>query len=397
MNDQKEAGEAAKPLENTVVVELGNSVAAPFAGQILGDLGATVIKIEKPGGDDARQWGPPFWHGASVIFQSVNRNKYSAVVDLKNPEQVEVLRDFIATRADVVVQNMRAGLVRKLGVDESLRARNPRLVYCNLHAFGATGPYVNRPGYDPLMQAFGGIMSITGNEGEPPVRVGSSIIDQGAGMWCVIGILSALYRRQLTGEGMVIDTSLYETALSWVNTQCAGYQATGKAPGRLGSENSGLVPYRVFEASDGYLMIAAGNDNLFNRLAKALGRSEWLDDPRFSSNPARVENRSMVNGAVQDVIGTRTVEEWLAVIEPAGVPVAPLQTIDQVMAHPQTQELGMMQDAPGVPDGGMKIASVPLSFDGERPGFRTGPPGLGADTDLIFRPDKASAGAKRTE
>jgi crotonobetainyl-CoA:carnitine CoA-transferase CaiB-like acyl-CoA transferase len=373
---------AASPLQGVTVVELGHSVAAPFAGQILADLGARVIKIENPDrGDDARNWGPPFWNGAAVIFQSVNRNKESAAVNLKDPDQLEKLRDFIATKADVVIQNMRAGLVSQYGIGAELRERSPRLIYCNLGAFGAVGPYVKRPGYDPLMQAFGGIMSVTGNEGEPPVRVGVSLIDQGAGMWSVIGILAALNRRAATGEGCTVDTSLFETALAWINSSTAGLQATGKPPGRRGSENPGLVPYRVFEASDDYLMIAAGNDNLFKRLAGALGKPEWLNDVRFATNPMRVENRAMVNAAVQDVIGTKSVDEWLAIIEPAGVPVAPLQTIDQVFEHPQTQALGMLQDAPDAPD--MKLMGLPLSFNAERPALRNAPPKLGAQTDVV--------------
>ncbi len=374
---------ASAPLTGITVVELGHSVAAPFAGQTLADLGARVIKIENPeGGDDARNWGPPFWNGAAVIFQSVNRNKMSAAVDMKDPEELARLRDFIVEEADVVIQNMRAGLVSKYGIGAELRERNPQLIYCNLAAFGLKGPYLDRPGYDPLMQALGGIMSVTGNEGEPPVRVGVSIIDQGAGMWSVIGILSALHRRDVTGEGCTVDTSLFETALSWIASASGSVHATGRAPGRRGTENPGLVPYRVFEASDGYLMIAAGNDNLFRRLATAVGKADWLNDERFATNPRRVENRAMVNGAVQDVIGTKTVAEWLAIIEPVGVPVAPLQTIDQVIAHPQTQALGMQQQSPDAPD--MTLMALPLSFNGERPALRNAPPKLGQHSAMVL-------------
>ncbi|MGE3244953.1 MAG: CaiB/BaiF CoA transferase family protein [Beijerinckiaceae bacterium] len=385
MSDTKTDLPPAAPLQGITVVELGHSVAAPFAGQTLADLGATVIKVENPErGDDARNWGPPFWNGAAVIFQSVNRNKMSAAVNMKDPEELAKLRAFIVEKADVVIQNMRAGLVTQYGIGAELREQNPRLIYCNLGAFGAKGPYVSRPGYDPLMQAFGGIMSVTGNDGEPPVRVGVSIIDQGAGMWSVIGILSALHRRDVTGEGCTVDTSLFETALAWINSASATVHGTGKAPGRRGTENPGLVPYRVFEASDGYLMIAAGNDNLFRRLAGAIGKAEWLEDERFASNPKRVENRALVNQAVQAVIGTRTVEEWLAIIEPAGVPVAPLQTIDQVVAHPQTQALGMLQKAP---DADMTLMGLPLAFDGQRPALRNAPPKLGSHSNLVLGAD----------
>lgn len=364
------------------MVEIGHSVAAPFAGHVLGDLGATVIKVENPeGGDDARKWGPPFWHGAAFVFQALNRNKFSAAIDLKDDAQRGALRSFLIEKADIVLQNMRPGLIRKLGLDAGLRRDNPRLIYCNLAAFGAKGPLVDRPGYDPLMQAFGGIMSVTGEEGRPPVRVGPSIVDVGTGMWAVIGVLSALHRRDLTGEGCEIDTSLFETALSWVNTHAASYLASGRVPGRRGSEHAGMVPYKIFEASDGYVMIAAGNDNLFRRLAGALGHPQWLEDPRFATNPERVKNREIVNVSIQDVVATRTCADWVAALEQVGVPCAPLQSMDQVLEHPQTKALDIMQTTP---DGRMTMVGLPVSFDGERPALRRGPPPLGADTAMIL-------------
>ena len=393
MDDGKPAEIAANgPLAGIVAVEIGHSVAAPFAGQVLGDLGATVIKVENPqAGDDARNWGPPYWHGGAFIFQTLNRNKFSAAVDLKNADQRATLRRFLVEKADVVLQNMRPGLVAKLGLDATLRRDNPRLIYCNVGAFGAKGPLAARPGYDPLMQAMGGIMSVTGEEGRPPVRVGPSIIDIGTGMWAVIGILAALHRRDLTGVGSTIDASLFETALSWVNMHVASYLASGKVPGRRGSEATGMVPYKVFEASDGYVMIAAGNDNLFRRLAGACGHPEWLDDPRFASNPERVRNRDLVHGSVQAVVAGRSCADWLALLEKAGVPCAPLLTIDQVLDHPQTKALEILQPTP---DGKMSLIGLPLSFDGARPPLRRGPPALGADTDAILDAFERS-GAKR--
>lgn len=383
--EEPEAGAAQAPLQGLTVVEIGHSVAAPFAGQVLADLGARVLKVENPQrGDDARGWGPPFWNGMATVFQSVNRNKLSAAIDLKNPVERDSLASFIVEEADIVVQNMRAGLLAKLGLDAaSLRARNPRLIYCNLGAFGATGPLAGRPGYDPLMQAFGGIMSVTGNEGEPPVRVGVSIVDQGAGMWAVIGILAALQRRNATGLGCEVDTSLFETALSWIGAASAGYQATGRIPPRRGSENPSLVPYKVFQASDGDLVIAAGNDNLFRKLAHALGRPDWLEDERFATNPARVMNRVVVNEAVQTMVGALSRAEVCALLDQVDVPVAPLQSIDQVLAHPQTQALDMFQQAP---DLDLRLMGSPLSFDGKRPQFRSLPPELGADTEAILGP-----------
>jgi crotonobetainyl-CoA:carnitine CoA-transferase CaiB-like acyl-CoA transferase len=382
--NQKEIA-ADAPLAGIVVVEIGHSVAAPYAGQVLGDLGATVIKVENPqAGDDARNWGPPYWHGAGFIFQTINRNKLSAAIDLKDEDQRAALRRFILEQADVVLQNMRPGLVAKLGLDAVLRRDNSRLIYCNVWAFGATGPLADRPGYDPLMQAMGGIMSVTGEEGRPPIRVAPSIIDMGTGMWATIGILSALYRRSLTGEGCTIDASLYETALGWINMHAASYLASGKVPGRRGSEATGMVPYKVFEASDGYVMIAAGNDNLFRRLAVAVGHPEWLDDPRFASNPERVKHRDLVHATVQDVVAGRPCAEWLALLDKAGVPCAPLQSIDQALAHPQTEALGMLQPTP---DGKMALIGLPLSFDGARPELRRSPPALGADTGAILDPE----------
>lgn len=374
--------EASQPLTGIVAVEIGHSVAAPFSGQILADLGATVVKVENPeGGDDARSWGPPFLHGASVIFQTLNRNKYSAAVNLKDADELAALKRFLVEKADVVLQNMRPGLVARLGIGAGLRDENPRLIYCNIGAFGARGPLVDRPGYDPMMQAFGGIMSVTGEEGRPPVRVGPSIVDMGTGMWTVIGILAALRRRDATGEGCEVDTSLFETALSWVHSHAATYLGTGQVPGRRGSEMAGLVPYKVYEASDGYVLITAGNDNLFRRLSVALDHPEWMEDSRFATNPARVENRETVNAAVQEAVQTGTVAHWVAQLDAVGVPCAPLQSVDQVVEHPQTQALEMVRETP---DGKMSLVGLPLSFDGVRPSLRRGPPDLGSDTGLVL-------------
>lgn len=376
---------ASQPLAGLVVVEVGHSVAAPFAGHVLGDLGAKVIKVENPkGGDDARNWGPPFWHGASAIFQTLNRNKYSAALDLKNPTHCAALKRFILEDADVVLQNMRPGLMAKLGLDASLRRDKPRLVYCNLGAFGRRGPLAEKPGYDPLMQAFGGIMSITGEEGRTPVRVGPSLVDVGTGLWAVIGLLAALRRRDLTGEGCEIDASLYETALSWMNTAATGYLATGRVPGARGTENVSLAPYKMYEAADGHVMIAAGNDNLFRRLAAAMGHAEWADDPRFRTNPLRVGNRQALNALIAFVVRARPCGDWVGALEAVGVPCAPLQTLDQVLAHPQTEALGMLLPTP---DGAMQLMGLPLSFDGARPALRRGPVTLGSDTELVLRAD----------
>ena len=371
------------PLTGLVVVELGTSVAAPTGAQILAELGAEVVKIENPrGGDDARAWGPPFVDGVAAVFRAINRNKRSAGIDLNDVAQRDALRRFITERADIVLQNLRAGVVEKFGLDAaSLRALKPSLIYCNLAAFGASGPLRDRPGYDPLMQAFGGIMSVTGEDGRPPVRVGPSIVDQGAGMWAVIGILAALHRRTLSGEGCVVGTSLYETALGWTAMHTASFLASGRVPGRMGTENFGIAPYKAYEATDGWLVIAAGNDNHFARLAAALGHSDWASDPQFHSNPDRVRNRERLNALIADVIRTAPRDTWLAKLDAAGVPCAPLLTVDQVLAHPQSKAVGMLQPAP---DGSGPLIGLPLQFDGERPPFRRSAPALGEGTELVL-------------
>jgi crotonobetainyl-CoA:carnitine CoA-transferase CaiB-like acyl-CoA transferase len=374
---------AATPLSDITVIELGHSVAAPYAAEILADLGATVIKVEKrDGGDDARHWAPPYWHGSSAIFQSLNRNKFSIAVDLRDANERALLVRLIEERADVLIQNLRPGMVEELGLDAAtLRGRNKRLIYCGIGAFGRGGPLSARPGYDPLMQAFGGLMSVTGEAGEPPVRVGTSIIDMGAGLWSVIGILSALHHRTLTGDGVVVDTSLYETALAWMSYHAANYQASGEVPKRHGSGTFGIVPYRGYATRDGYLLIGAANNTLFRKVAGALGHPEWTDDARFLDNPRRVENRVALDALIEDVTRADTSAAWQAALEAAGVPSAPMQSVDEVLAHPQTKALGMIQESP---DGRLTIMGLPLSFDGERPPFRRAAPQLGEHTDEIL-------------
>jgi crotonobetainyl-CoA:carnitine CoA-transferase CaiB-like acyl-CoA transferase len=377
---------AALPLSGLLAIEIGTSVAGPFAGQILADLGAEVVKIENPhGGDDARNWGPPFVRGAAPIFNAVNRNKRSAAVDLKCDGERAALRRFIVEESDIVLQNLRPGLVERYRLDAaSLRALRPSLIYCNVAAYGAQGPLKDRPGYDPLMQAFGGLMSLTGEEGREPVRIGPSLVDQGSAMWAVIGILSALHRRAATGEGCVVDTSLYETALGWTNMHVASLLASGRVPRRMGSENFGICPYKAYSARDGWVVVAAGNDNLFRRLAEVLGHPEWPADPRFRTNPDRVTNRDELNPLVGEAIATDTVAAWVDKLGAAGVPCAPVLDLGEVMAHPQFAAVGML--LPG-PNGSMPLIGIPLRFDGERPPFRSHPPALGEHSQAVLGRD----------
>jgi crotonobetainyl-CoA:carnitine CoA-transferase CaiB-like acyl-CoA transferase len=381
------------PLDGVTVIELGHSVAAPYAGEILGDLGADVLKIEKADGDDARKWAPPYWGEMSSTFQSLNRNKRSAIVNLKDPAECESLRRLIVERGDVVVQNLRPGSAEEFGLDaNTLRKLKPDLIYCTIGAFGAKGPLKDRPGYDPLMQAFAGMMSVTGEPDQRPVRVGTSIIDMAAGMWSVIGVIAALFQRNSSGSGTTIDTSLYETALAWMCYHAANFQASGELPKRQGSGAAMIVPYRGYATKNGFIVIAAGNDKLFASLAKVLGHPEWAADPRFRTNPDRVKNQSVLYGWIEELVREKTSEEWQALLDGAEVPNAPMQTIEQVLAHPQTKALDMMQESP---DGRITLLGLPLSIDGVRPAFRKAPPELGAHTSEIFSTAKPPSTPKR--
>jgi crotonobetainyl-CoA:carnitine CoA-transferase CaiB-like acyl-CoA transferase len=328
----------------------------------------------------------------SSTFQSLNRNKRSAIVDLRNPAERERLRRLIVERGDVVIQNLRPGSAEEFGLDAaSLRALKPELVYCTIGAFGAHGPLKDRPGYDPLMQAFAGLMSVTGEPDQQPVRVGTSIIDMAAGMWSAIAVLAALLRRKADGQGAAVDTSLYETALGWMCYHAANFQASGELPKRQGSGAAMIVPYRGYATKDGFIVIAAGNDKLFGALSKVLEHPEWAEDPRFRTNPDRVNNQTALYRWIEDIVRQRTSREWQVILDAAAIPNAPMQTIAEVLAHPQTKALGMMQDSP---DGDISLLGLPVSFDGQRPTFRKSPPALGAHTEEIFG-DAGAPAAKR--
>ena len=371
----------AGPFAGLVVVELGHSVAAPFAGQIFSELGAQVIKIEKVDGDDARKWGPPFWEGAGAFFQALNRNKQSVVCDLRNPEQLAAVQQFICERADIVLQNLRPGHVEKLGLDgPGLLERKPSLIYCNLGAFGREGPLKDRPGYDPLMQAFGGIMSTTGEPGRPSVRVGASIVDMGTGMWAVIGALAALHERHSTGRGRVVDVSLFETASCWVSLLAAQFLASGQLAGKQGSGTPGIVPYKAYDTRDGEIVVAAGSNVLFRSMAGALDRPEWCDDPRFAANPSRVANEGELYGMIDEIMAQQPTAHWIAKLEAVGVPCSPVNNLAQMLDHPQTAALGLVQEVPGT---GMRFIGLPLSLDGQRPRPVSAPPKLGEHNAVV--------------
>jgi crotonobetainyl-CoA:carnitine CoA-transferase CaiB-like acyl-CoA transferase len=379
-----------KPLAGITVVELGHSVAAPYAGLILADLGARVIKVENPrSGDYARGWGPPFWNGTASVFHGLNRGKEGITVDFGAPDDCENLRSLILDGADAVIQNLRPGILEKFGLTaDALRAAKPSLIWCDIGAFGATGPLASKPGYDPLAQASTGIMSVTGEGGRPPVRVGVSLVDMGSGMWAVIGMLAALVARNQGGQGRSVATSLYETGLAWMTVPLAGYAASGEVRKPYGSGTAEIAPYQAFEASDGWLMIAAGNDNLFRKLCGALSLEAIASDPDFSTNAARVVNRKRLIPQIEAAARRYSADALGKILDEAGVPNAPLLTTDQVARHPQTRALDMTVRCT---DDDIELVGIPLAFDGTRPRARTAAPALGQHNALL-----RTAAGKRT-
>lgn len=368
------------------VLELGQILAAPFAAEILADLGAEVLKVERPeGGDDARGWGPPFWHGDAALFHQMNRNKRSVALDLKSPEGLERMLALLA-EADVFIHNLRPGLPDRLGIGpQAMRERFPKLIYADIGAFGHAGPMNRQPGYELLVQAFGGPMSITGEADGTPVRCGPSINDLGSGMWAAIGVLGALVRRGRSGEGCLVQTSLFETAVCWTGIAASNYLASGTPPRREGSKHPSVVPYGAFQASDGPLIIGAGSDRLFRKLCEVLGHPDWADEPKFLKNSDRVTNRAEIEARVTHVLSTRSRQEWASLLEEAGVPCASIQTIPEVLVHEQTEALGMVEDVPDTP--GVRLVAMPLSFDGKRPRARLSSPKLGAAGSFSLGPE----------
>lgn len=376
----------AGPLAGLVVADLTQNVAGPFCTQILGDMGADVIKVERPGkGDDARAWGPPFWGDESATFLSLNRNKRSLALNLRQPEGQTILHRLVG-QADILVQSLRAGAMEALGLGYAeARALNPRLIYCSILAYGKAGPLRDLPGYDPLMQAFAGLMSVNGEPGRPPVRVGTSIVDMGTGMWAVLGILGALRERERTGRGQLVETSLLETALAWIPYQIMGYLATGKVPGPQGSGTPMIAPYEAFPTTDGYVMIAAGNDALWTRLAGALGEPGLARDPAFADNPSRVRNRPALFQRIAARTREGTTADWVERLRQAGVPCAPINTLDRVVAEPQTAALEILQPTPHPRLADFTTVGLPVLWEGTRPAVRRVPPLLGQDSAAILR------------
>ncbi len=367
------------------VVDLTQNVAGPFCTQILGDLGAEVIKIERPkGGDDTRAWSEPAIGGESPTFLALNRNKRSVCVDLGTEDGVAIVKKLAAT-ADIVVHSMKPGSAEGRGLGAAdLQAANPRLVYCAISAFGEAGPLAALPGYDPLMQAFSGIMSVTGSEGDDPVRVSVSLIDMGTGMWAAMGIMAALMQRERTGRGLQVNASLLETAMSWMTIFVASYFATGKLPRKLGSGVSMTAPYELFRTRDGYAFIAAANDRLFAKVCDALGAAGVRADPRFATNLDRTTHRQALHRALEESTLRLSTAEVIAKLRAVGAPCSEMNDVGQAVAHPQVQGLGMVAPLPRADMPQLKAVPLPLRADGERIGRLTPPPHLGRDTSAIL-------------
>ncbi len=371
------------PLAGMTVVELGDSASAPFAGHVLAGLGAEVWKVERPDGDSSRGWGPSQWKGSGAAFHALNRGKRAICLDIKDPVQLATLHDLIERHADVFLHNLRPGSIGQYGLDaESLRQRKPELIYCEVGAYGHVGPLNTLPGYDPLMQAFAGIMSLTGEEGQAPARAGVSIVDFGTGMWSVIGVVSALLRRERKKIGATVNSSLLETAIAWMSIGVANYAADGEPGGRHGSGVAFIVPHRAFAVADGYVIISSANDRLFAKLCEALGRPEWATDPRFVTNAARLAHRKEID----QLIGQRMIEHtrahWQQYLDGYGLPCAPIQTTAELFTHEQTKALGILGKTR---EDELDLVGMPLSFDRRRPPPMDSAPDIGQDNERLHQ------------
>ena len=366
------------------VIDLTQNFAGPYCTQILADLGAHVVKVEPPQGDAARAWAPPFWGGESPLFLSTNRGKRSIQLDLKADAGKEILWKLVEG-SDVFVQAFRSGVIEELGFDyESVRARHPSIVYVSVTAYGPSGPLKDLPGYDPLMQAYGGMMSVTGHDPSQPARVGGSVVDFGTGMWSALGVLAALHTRAETGQGSHVTTALLDTAIGWVSYHLMTHLATGAVPGPMGSGFAMIAPYQAFPTSDGRLMIAAGNDGSFRRLCVALELPDLAGDPRYESNPSRVAHREELFASLAEVTSGKTTRGLWELLGKHAVPCAPIQNMAEVVQDAQVEASGMLPhvDHPDIPD--YRDVALPIRWDGNRPDTTIVPPKVGQHTREIL-------------
>ena len=373
------------PLHGIKVLDLTRVLAGPYCTMFLGDLGAEVVKVEQPGvGDDTRGWGPPFAGGESAYFLCVNRNKKSITLDFKSAEGMELLRR-LAAGADVLIENFRPGTLERLGVGEKqLRAINPNLVHASLSGFGADGPMRDVPGYDLIVQAWGGLMSITGMPDGEPTKVGVAIIDIVAGLMLGKSIAAALFAREKMGVGQKIDTSLLEAEVACLINVGSNYLLDGKIPSRWGNAHPTIVPYQSFQTADGFLVIGVASENIWQRFCPAIGRVELVDDPRFKKNANRVENRTALISILTAVFLSRDTKAWLSALNQAEVPCAPVQTIDQVFDAPQVQYRQMLVQVDHPTAGELRMAGIPVKFSQTPASIRLPPPLLGQHTEEIL-------------
>ncbi|RBW57423.1 CaiB/BaiF CoA-transferase family protein [Ruegeria sp. A3M17] len=380
------------PLKGVKILDLSRILAGPTCTQLLGDLGASVIKIENPatGGDDTRQWGPPYVEDAqgnrsdlSAYFMSANRNKKSVAIDITTTEgQSEIKR--LASHADILIENFKPGGLAKYGLDyASLSQDFPSLVYCSISGYGQTGPNASKPGYDLMAQGYGGIMSLTGEPDGAPMKVGVGIADVMCGMYASVGILAALRHRDQTGEGQQIDLALVDAQIAWLINEGANYLTSGTVPQRRGNGHPNIVPYDVYETADGHVILAVGNDSQFRRFCEFIDHPDMADDPRFATNPARLENRDALNAVLRPVVKTHASETMIAQLEARKVPVGPVQTLDQVFATDQV-EARQMQIAMQAAPGDVQLIGNPLKLSRTPVTYRAAPPVFGADTQAIL-------------
>lgn len=373
-------------LEGITVIDLSRALAGPFAAMTLGDLGADVLKVEEPGRGDPTRDFPPFWggDGESCYFLSTNRNKRSLTLNLDRAEGREILKRLIAD-ADIVIESFRTGMMERWGLGwEELQALNPRLIYCAISAVGRDGPDKDRAGVDLLMQAYAGLMSITGEEAGEPVRTGTSVVDLTTGANAVQGILAALYVRERTGKGQRVDVSLLGSVVTWLTYHAVGYFGTGVVPGRFGSRHASVAPYGAFPTADGYLVVAVATDPLWRRFCQAVGREDLIDDPRFARNGLRIANRAELEPILVEILSCRGAEAWAEIMDRAGVPCSPINTIDRVLSLPQVLQQGLVVDLPrdDIPEFRMPGIAIKL---GETPGAaRLPPPRLGEHTTEVL-------------
>jgi len=381
-----DARENGRLLEGIRVLDLSRIIAGPFCSQILGDMGAEVIKVEQPGaGDDSRTWGPPFKNGESVYFFCINRNKKSITVNMKDPRGRAIIRE-LARRSDVLLENFKPGTLAKLGLDwDVLRQDNPRLIFCAISGFGRTGPAAERGGYDVIVQAVGGLMSITGEPDGPPVKVGVAMTDICTALYAHGAILAALYARDRTGAGQRIDVSLLETQIAALINIASSYLNAGEIPGKWGTAHVNIVPYQAFQMKDGHMIIGAANDRLWVKLCEGIGLPEVAHDPKYATNAQRVEHREEIVRLLEARLATKTRKEWEAILAPLGIPCGPINRMDEVFADPQVQHLQMVMEAEHPQAGTIRMVRNPVSFSRMPVDLRQVPPRLGEHTEEVLR------------